>query len=111
MPIDIALRLMNTFTITIKNCARQRINFLKRIGAADMIKNMKYVSIRFKIIGLGGFYQWITRSPGICPSGGVGEQPRFSANGEGPDGIFGQFPLLRHMLENPLIARVFLNFI
>jgi hypothetical protein len=57
MPIDIALRLMNTFTITIKNCARQRINFLKRIGAADMIKNMKYVSIRFKIIGLGGFYQ------------------------------------------------------
>ena len=55
-----------------------------------MVKNMQYVGIRFKIVGLGGFNERVTRSAGICPSGGVGEQPRFSANGEGPDGIFGQ---------------------
>ena len=55
-----------------------------------MVKNMQYVGIGFKVVGLGGFYQRITCSAGICPSGGVGEQPRFSTNGEGPNGIFGQ---------------------
>ena len=49
-----------------------------------MVKNMQYVGIRFKIVGLGGFNERVTRSAGMCPSGGVGEQPRFSANGEGP---------------------------
>ena len=55
-----------------------------------MVKNMQYVGIRFKVVGLGGFYQCITCSAGICPTGGVGEQPRFSSNGEGPDVISGQ---------------------
>ena len=55
-----------------------------------MVKNMQYVGIRFKIVGLVCFNERVTRSAGICPSGGVGEQPRFSVNGEGSDGIFGQ---------------------
>ena len=55
-----------------------------------MVKNMQYVGIPFKIVGLVCFNERVTRSAGICPSGGVGEQPRFSANGEGPDGMFGQ---------------------
>jgi len=55
-----------------------------------MVKNMQYVGIRFKIVGLGGFNERVTRSAGIFPSSGISQQPHFSANGEGPDGIFGQ---------------------
>ena len=55
-----------------------------------MVKNMQYLGIRLKIVGLGGFNERVIRSAVISLSGGVGEQPRFSANGEGPDGMFGQ---------------------
>jgi len=49
-----------------------------------------YVGTGSKIVGHGCFNGRVTRRAGICPSGDVGEQPHFSANSEGPDGIFGQ---------------------
>ena len=68
----------------------QGFDLVEGVCDGQFSEEMAEVGVRLKAIGLGGLDEGIEIGAGLGAMDGIGEEPVFSADDEGADGLFGE---------------------